>query len=169
MQDVLLTTTAHIALDSCRVETQNRLRTYQVLSLVGYEPNHDELRYERKRQVSTPSRKKCGHLRKRASRPRRVRGKPTRRRQDRRSSTPQGKDSIDKTTRTVIDTVDEADDKGLTSLNQWNGCKKRHTLLVMYRRKTTVLQPSIENPQPDCIWMQGEELYPRFNNCSKGT
>jgi hypothetical protein len=49
-------------LDSCRVETQNRLREYQTLSLVGYESNHDKLRYERKRQVSTPSRKKCGHL-----------------------------------------------------------------------------------------------------------
>jgi hypothetical protein len=42
----------------------------------------------------------------------------TRRRQDRRSSTPQDKDNIDKTTRTAIDTVDEADDKGLTSFNQ---------------------------------------------------
>ena len=131
--------------------TQNRLGTNQALSLVGYESNHDDLRYERKQQVSTPLRKKYGHLWKRGSRSLRVQGKPTRRRQDRRSSTSQGKDIIDKTTRTVIDTVDEIDVKQLTSLNQWIGCKKRHTLLVTYRRKTTVLQPSIENTQPDCI------------------
>ena len=74
-----------------------------------------------KAQVSAPSRKKCEHLRKRASRPRRVQGKPRRRRQDQRSSTSQGKDNIDKTTRMVIDTVDEADDKWLTSLDQWTG------------------------------------------------
>ena len=41
---------------------QNRLRVNQSLSLVGYEPNHDELCVERKGQLSTPSRKKCGHL-----------------------------------------------------------------------------------------------------------
>jgi hypothetical protein len=49
-------------LDSYRVEMQNRLRVNQSLSLVGYEPNHDELCVERKGQLSTPSRKKCGHL-----------------------------------------------------------------------------------------------------------
>jgi len=87
--------------------------------------------------------------------------------QDRRASTTQGKNSIENTTRTVIDTVDEADDKQLTSLNQWNGCKKRHTLLATYRRKTTVLQPSIENTQPDCIWLQGEKLHSRFSRCAE--
>jgi len=54
---------------------------HQALSLVGYEPNHDELCYERKRHVSTPSRKKCGHHicgGKRVLSPhRRVQGKPT--------------------------------------------------------------------------------------------
>ena len=44
-------------LDSCRVETQNRLRANQALSLVGYEPNHDELCYKRKCTVRTPSRR----------------------------------------------------------------------------------------------------------------
>jgi len=40
--------------------------------------------------------------------------KASRRRQDRRSSTSQGKDSIEKTTRTVIDTVEEGDDRHLS-------------------------------------------------------
>ena len=56
----------------------------QALSPAGYEPNHDKLRYEQKRQVSTPSRKKCGHLRRKESleASQRVQGKPRRRRQD---------------------------------------------------------------------------------------
>ena len=62
--------------------------------------------------------------------------KASRRWQDRRSSTPQGKDSIEKTTRTVIDTVEEADD----------------------RRYASVLQPSIRSNHPHCIWLQSEEL-----------
>jgi hypothetical protein len=41
--------------------------------------------------------------------------------------------------------------------------EERHTLLVTYRRKTTVLQPSIENTQPACIWLQGEEALDRGN------
>ena len=45
--------------------------------------------------------KKCGQLRKRTSRPHRVQGKPKRRQQDQRSFTTQGKDIIDKTTRTT--------------------------------------------------------------------
>jgi len=89
---------------------------HQALSLVGYEPNHDELCYERKRHVSTPPRKKCGHPAEERE-PRRE-FKASRRRQDRRSSTPQGKDSIEKTTRTVIDTVEEADDSRCVSVLQ---------------------------------------------------
>ena len=48
------------------------------VSLVGYESNHDKLRYERKRQASTPSRKKCGHLWRKESLEvsRRVQGRP---------------------------------------------------------------------------------------------
>jgi hypothetical protein len=46
-----------------------------------------------------------------------------------------GKDSIDKTTRTVNDTVQEADD----------------------RRYASVLQPSIRSNHPHCIWPQSEE------------
>ena len=92
--------------------------------------------------MSTPSRKKCGHLRKRASRPRRVQGKPRRRRQDQRSSTPHGKDSIDKTTRTVIDTVGEADDKRLISLDQWSGCKKD----TLHWTRTDGIHPSCNHP-----------------------
>jgi hypothetical protein len=41
-------------LDSYRLETSSRLRANQALSLAGFEPNHDELRYQRKREVSTP-------------------------------------------------------------------------------------------------------------------
>ncbi len=121
-------------LEDGRAETQNRLRAHQALSLVGYEPNHDELRYERKRHVSTPSRKKCGHPAEEREPHREF--KASRRRQDRRSSTPQGKDSIEKTTRTVIDTVEEADD----------------------RRYASVLQSSIRSNHPHCIWLQSEEL-----------
>ncbi len=105
------------SLDSYRVETQSRLGSNQSLILTGYETNHDDLRYKRKCTVSTPSSKKCGHLWKRASGPHRVQGKSRRRRQDQRSSTPQDKDSIDKTTRMVIDTVDESDDNRLTNLD----------------------------------------------------
>jgi len=55
----------------------------QALSPAGYEPNHDKLRYDQKRQVSTPSRKKCGHLRRKESleASQTVQGKPERRRQ----------------------------------------------------------------------------------------
>ena len=138
-------------LDSYRVETQNRLGASQSLSLTGYEPNHDELRYKRKCTVSTPSRKKCGHLRKRASRSHRVQDKPKRHRQDQRSSTSQGKDGIDKTTTVGIDTVEKADDKRLASLDQWSWCGDQRTPLGTYRRKTTVLQSSVRSNQPDCI------------------
>ena len=138
-------------LDSYRVETQNRLGANQALSLGGYEPNHDELRYERKRQVSTPSRKKCGHLWKRVSRSRRVQGKPKRHRQDQRSSTSQGKDGIDKTTTVGIDTVEKADDKRLARLDQWSWCGDQRTPLGTYRRKTTVLQSSVRSNQSDYI------------------
>ena len=41
-------------LDSRRLETSSGLRANQALSPAGYEPNHDELRCERKRTVSTP-------------------------------------------------------------------------------------------------------------------
>ena len=49
-----------------------------------------------------------------------------------RSSTTQGKDNIDKTTRTVIDTVQEADDKRLTRLDQWSWCGDQHTRDLSY-------------------------------------
>ena len=41
-------------LDSYRLETPSGLRVNEALSPAVYEPNHDELRYERKRKVSTP-------------------------------------------------------------------------------------------------------------------
>ncbi len=75
-----------------------------------------------------------------ASRPRRVQGKPRRRRQDQRSSTSQGKDSIDQTTRTVIDTVGETDDKRIA----WTrGAGARTTL---YWSRTDGRQPSCNHP-----------------------
>ena len=68
-----------------QLETQSGLGANdQALSPAGYEPNHDKLRYEQKRQVNTPSRKKCGHLWRKESleTSERVQGKPRERRQD---------------------------------------------------------------------------------------
>ena len=59
-----------------------------------------------------------------------------------RSSTPHGKDSIDKTTRTVIDTVGEADDKRLIRLDQWSGCKND----TLHWARTDGIHPSCNHP-----------------------
>ena len=59
-----------------------------------------------------------------------------------RSSTPHGKDSIDKTTKTVIDTVGEADDKRLISLDQWSGCKND----TLHWARTDGIHPSCNHP-----------------------
>ena len=90
--------------------------------------------------MSTPSRKKCGHLWKRVSSPRRVQNKPKRHRQDQRSSTSQGKDDIDKTTTMGIDTVKKTDDKRLAKLDQWNWCNTPHW------ERTDGRQPSCNHP-----------------------
>jgi hypothetical protein len=68
-----------------QLETPSGLGTNeQALSPAGYEANHVKLRNEQKCQVSTPSRKKCGHLRRKESleASKRVQGNPRRRRQD---------------------------------------------------------------------------------------
>jgi hypothetical protein len=61
----------------------------------------------------------------------------------------QSEDDADKTRRKVIDATRQR--------------KHRHD-----QRESIVLKPSIRDNQPDCIWLQGEKLYPPFNGCAKG-
>ena len=75
----------HLSHLTVQLETQSGLGANdQTLRPAGYEPNHDKLRHEHNRQVSTPSRKKYGHLWRKESleTSERVQGKPRERRQD---------------------------------------------------------------------------------------
>jgi len=80
----------------------------QALSPAGYEPNHDKLRYDQKRQVSTPSRKKCGHLRRKESLESSQEFKASLEDVDKTRPVIDAtrQDSIDKTTTVGIDTVE---------------------------------------------------------------
>ena len=133
------------SLEDGRAETQNRLQTHQALCLVGYEPNHDELRCERKQQVSTPSRKKCGHLRRKESleASQRVQVKPT-------STRPEVID----TTRQRQHREDHEDG------NRYCGGSRRQTVCIC--------PVVIHQKQPPTLHLTTKRRTTTFSRCAKG-